>query len=517
MTRPDFELSAPDRVLRCFFAILILLCAAAFLSACGAKEQSDRTYIPGEFRFTGGSGKVRITCPEVSVQNGKAVAKLVFDSPNYTYVKIDNVQYNRDEENSTENSSVFYAPVLLDEEFPILAQTIAMSTPHEIEYRLLISSKAGEGQGAEGSAPEEGQSTVSFIDPKNVPGLSFKEEMPLDYAEAFSVYYYEEGYKLIEVKDSAQYLLVPEGKGRPEGISEDVVSFAAPPRNVYLAATSVMSFVYAIGAEDNIKLSGTDADGWNIEGPGDAIRSGKMKYAGKYSTPDYELMVGADCDLAIESTMILHSPDVKEKLEELGIPVFIDRSSYEMEPLGRTEWIKAYGALFDLEEQAEEFFEAQKELVQAVEASVGDQSGERPTVAVFAVTTAKSVTVRRSDDYIPRMIEIAGGEYIFPELTDPETKGGTEKISMEEFYSKASDADFLIYNATIENPLKDIASLVDQDALFGEFRAVKEGKVYQIGKDLYQSSDVVGLLTKDIHIMLTGGNESEFTFLEKLP
>ena len=516
MMKPHFGISAPDKVRRCCFSTLLLLCIAVFVMGCGAKDNGDRTYVPDEFRFTGGSGKVQITCPEVSVKDGKATAKLHFDSPNYTYVKIGDVQYDRDEENSTENSSVFYAPVLLDEEFPILAQTVAMSTPHEIEYKLFISSKAGEGKTSEGTASGEGQSALSFIDPKNVPGLTFKEEMPLDYAEAFSVYYYEDGFKLIEVKDSAQYLLVPEGKGRPEGIIEDVVSFAAPPTNVYLAATSTMSFVYAIGAEDNVKLSGTDAAGWNIEGPGDAIRSGKMKYAGKYSAPDYEMMVGEDCDLAIESTMILHSPDVKEKLEELGIPVFIDRSSYEMEPLGRTEWIKVYGALFGKEQEAKSFFDAQKELVEAVEASVQTESGEKQTVAVFAVTTAKTVTVRRSDDYIPRMIGIAGGEYIFPDLTNPETQGGTEKISMEEFYAKASEADYLIYNATIENPLKDTAALVDQDALFADFKAVKEGKVYQIGKDLYQSSDIVGLLTKDIHIMLTDGNESEFTFLEKL-
>ena len=62
----------------------------------------------------------------------------------------------------------------------------------------------------------------------------------------------------------------------------------------------------------------------------------------------------------------------------------------------------------------------------------------------------------------------------------------------------------------------NVAQLIKTDGKVPDFKAVKEGKVYQIGKDLYQSSDIVGLLTKDIHIMLTGGNESEFTFLEKL-
>ena len=53
------------------------------------------------------------------------------------------------------------------------------------------------------------------------------------------------------------------------------------------------------------------------------------------------------CNLAIESTMILHTPKVQEMIEMLDIPVFIDRSSYETHPLGRTEWIKVYGVLAD--------------------------------------------------------------------------------------------------------------------------------------------------------------------------
>ena len=65
-----------------------------------------------------------------------------------------------------------------------------------------------------------------------------------------------------------------------------------------------------------------------------------MYYAGKYNAPDYELILSKACDLAIESTMISHSPEVKEQLEQLGIPVLVERSSYESHPLGRMEWLK---------------------------------------------------------------------------------------------------------------------------------------------------------------------------------
>ena len=48
--------------------------------------------------------------------------------------------------------------------------------------------------------------------------------------------------------------------------------------------------------------------------------------------------------------MIYHKPEVQEKLEQFGIPVLVEHSSYESHPLGRTEWLKLYGVLLGKEE-----------------------------------------------------------------------------------------------------------------------------------------------------------------------
>ena len=85
------------------------------------------------------------------------------------------------------------------------------------------------------------------------------------------------------------------------------------------------------------------------------MAAGNLIYAGKYSAPDYELLLSGGCTFAIENTMITHNPEVKEKLEELGIKVMIERSSYEKHPLGRLEWIKLFGVLFGREQQAKAF------------------------------------------------------------------------------------------------------------------------------------------------------------------
>ena len=504
-------------------SLSIFLIIALFLNGCastvatGSNEDKPvevGEYVPRDFHFEGGSGRVEISCPKVTVEKDGAIAELVFDSKNYTYVKIGEKTYYK--ENEGEDESIFHIPVERDREMSILAQTMAMSTPHEIEYKIYVSSYPAAAEEEKAEKGTKGQQAVVLSDPKELQGLELKDELELKYAKCFHVYNYEDDYRLIQVENSGEYLLTPEGKEAPLGLPDSIVVLKAPFKHIYMAATSVMSLIYALEAEDSIAFSGADIDGWHIEGPGEDMKSGRLQYAGKYSAPDYERLVGGSCDLAVESTMILHTPDVKEKLNDLGIPVFIDNSSYENDPLGRMEWIKLYGVLLGAEDRAQKFFTAQEAVIKAVEKSVEGGSAEGKSVAVFSINTAGTVTVRKPEDYIPRMIEIAGGKYALSALPAEEGMGGTATISMEEFYADAGEADYLIYNATIENPLSSVRDLIDKEGLFKDFKAVKEGNVWQIGKDLYQATDIAGLLTEDIYKMFSA-DTADMNFLEKLP
>ena len=83
---------------------------------------------------------------------------------------------------------------------------------------------------------------------------------------------------------------------------------------------------------DRIALSGQKESDWYIDEAKAAMQAGTMVYAGKYSAPDYETILAEGCDLAIENTMIYHTPEVVEQLESVGVPVLIERSSYESDP-----------------------------------------------------------------------------------------------------------------------------------------------------------------------------------------
>ena len=318
---------------------------------------------------------------------------------------------------------------------------------------------------------------------------------------------------MITIAQEGSYLVVPEGKEAPEGLDKEIKVLQQPLDHIYLVATSSMDLFRAIDGIGNITLSGTDENGWYIEEAKEAMENGSIQYAGKYSAPDYELILANGCDLAIESTMIYHSPDVREKLEEFGIPVLVEHSSYESDPLGRMEWLKLYAVLLDKEEEADAYFQSQTDMLTDI---LGAENTEK-TVAFFSINSNGYVTVRKTGDYISKMIELAGGRYIFQNLGDDNALS-TMNMQMEDFYAGACDADYIIYNSAIESELHSLDELLEKSSLLADFKAVKEGNVWCTEKSLFQETTGIATMISDMHTMLTSDDPdlSQLTYMYRL-
>ena len=338
--------------------------------------------------------------------------------------------------------------------------------------------------------------------------------MELKYAEEFGVDYYEDGYKLITLGDGSRFLVVPEGRDVPKGISGDITPIYQPVENIYLAATSAMCLFDAMDRLDAIKLSGTKAEGWYIENARKAMENGEIIYAGKYSEPDYELILENNCPLAIESTMIGHASEVKEKLEKLGVPVLTDQSSREKHPLARGEWIKLYSALLNEEEKADELFSEQVSYLEALPENV--DTGK--TVAFFYINSSGYVVARKSGDYVSKMIELAGGKYVFDNLGDPEKDTSTVNVEMETFYETAKDADFVIYNSTIGGEINTMEEFLALNDLLKNFKAVENGNVWCTSKNMFQETMQLGQMISDFNKIFTndGAEPEGVEYLHKL-
>lgn len=340
--------------------------------------------------------------------------------------------------------------------------------------------------------------------------LVYEDSLKLQYAENFSIDYYAGGYSMITTKrDGSRFLIVPEQAEAPEGLEEDIVILKQPIQDIYLVASAVMDMFCQLDGLDAISFSGQKQENWYIEDAKNAMAEGRLLYAGKYNRPDYEQLVSRGCRLAIENGMIAHAPEVVEKLEDFGIPVLMEASSYEAHPLGRVEWIKLFGALLGKEEAAERIFQEQADILNRI--SEDQPSGK--TVAFFFVSSNGMVQVRQSSDYIPRMIELAGGRYIFDNLGDPESRKATMNMQAEEFYHKACNADFLIYNSSIDGGISTMKELLDKCEFLEDFQAVKEGNVWCTSNDMYQQSLSIGYLMEDMHRMLQGDDTSPMHYL----
>ena len=450
----------------------------------------------------GGTGKASIQSPaKLVVEDGKMTLEVVWSSSNYDLMVVDGQEFLPV---TTEGGSRFEIPVdSVEGDLAIQAETTAMSTPHMIDYTLKF--EAGE--------QIEMATTVQVADFHNVDlgnGWKPTDALKLQYATCFTVDYFEGGYKLFCLSDGGRYLTVPEGADVPDGLADDITVIQQPIGDVYLVASDTMCLFDALDALDRITVSGISKDNWYIPAATAAMESGSMIYGGKYSAPDYELLLGKGVRLAIESTMINHTPEVREKLIELGIPVFTEMSSYETEPLGRTEWVKCYGAMLDMEQEAQALFDEQIAQVESV-----DSASTGKTVAFFYINSNGAAVVRKPGDYVTKMIAQAGGDYIFSSLDEAGYSMSSVTLEMERFYAIAKDADVIIYNASIDGSVDSVDALVRKNALLADFAAVKNGEVWTTEQNMYQQMMQTGRIISDFNVVFTGSG-AETTYVHKL-
>lgn len=345
-------------------------------------------------------------------------------------------------------------------------------------------------------------------------GLHKLDSFKPEYAEQFSIDHYEGGYSVININEAGSFLVADADKEVPE-LFRDMTFIERNPDRIYLASSSSMDFFRALDCLDRVALTSTKAPDWSLEEVKQLIENGDILYAGKYSSPDYELLLRENCRLVIENTMIYHNPETKELIEKLGIPVMVERSSYESHPLGRMEWIRVYGCLMGKEEEADSFFAKE---VQRLEERPADKKYGKSAV-FFYITPGGYVNVRMPGDYVSGMIELAGGEYALNGLMkEDEGAFSAVNITMEEFYVRARDADVLIYNSTIDGGIDSLEELCAKNSLFSDFRACKEGNIWKNESDMFQEATKAVQMIEELEAIFGGEteNEEEFRFFHRM-
>ena len=402
------------------------------------------------------------------------------------------------------------------------------SSPAQIESRVTSSDAVSSEQtDSQTFSFEAADSTITDSHASSWAAMEPTGHMPLDYATEFSVDYYDD-FALITIGGTDRYLLISENTKAPADLDTDIIPIRKPD-TVYLAASAGMDYFRVLKALDTVRMTSTQAVNWSLPEVVQALDSEKMLYAGKYSAPDYELLLREGIDLAIESTMIYHTPETKEKIEKLGIPVLVDKSSYEPHPLGRMEWIKLYGLLLGKTDEADAFYNEQLASLTAVPelskmlSSTGSAqnpvaSQDSPTVSYFYITSSGYANVRRPGDYISKMIEMAGGSYAFADASVSEDSAkATMNMQMEAFLDRALVSDILIYSTSIDGEMHSAEELYKKAPMLKQSRAASAGNIWITGKNMYQQTTAVAEMMLELHSVITGeADEAEMEFLHRL-
>ena len=373
---------------------------------------------------------------------------------------------------------------------------------------------AAQTSGSDGDNPASAE-RPSWSNPEVGGNLVHTGSLDLAWATGFTVDLYEGDRALACIADGTRYLFVPAGDA-PQGIAEDVTVLERPLSNIYLASSSTLCLFAALGAVDCVSHVSVTQETCTVEAFTQAIASGDIVYGGKYSAPDYEAFLNGGCRLAVENTMIYHTPEVREKLMQLGVPVIVEQSSLESAPLGRLEWIMLWGAMLDKVSAAQEVRDRQAQLIADVEARVAAKPLDC-TVAFFYINANGAAVVRKPGDYVAKMIAMAGGTYAFAQLgSTDENRSSSTTLEMEAFYAQAKDADVIIYNSTVAGRLKGLDELVALNPLLADFKAVKNRRAWCCEQNVYQQMTATGEVVVDLHEAIADTERDELTFFFRL-
>ena len=428
---------------------------------------------------------------------------------------------------SRERTRTWPAKTLTRRDFIDLASAAGAGAACVAALGLVGCSGADDGEVANGEATSAAQTSgsdgdnpasaerPSWSNPEVGGNLVHTGSLDLAWATGFTVDLYEGDRALACIADGTRYLFVPAGDA-PQGIAEDVTVLERPLSNIYLASSSTLCLFAALGAVDCVSHVSVTQETCTVEAFTQAIASGDIVYGGKYSAPDYEAFLNGGCRLAVENTMIYHTPEVREKLMQLGVPVIVEQSSLESAPLGRLEWIMLWGAMFDKVSAAQEVLDRQAQLIADVEARVAAQPLDC-TVAFFYINANGAAVVRKPGDYVAKMIAMAGGTYAFAQLAGAdENRSSSTTLEMEAFYAQAKDADIIIYNSTVAGRLKGLDELVALNPLLADFKAVKNRRAWCCEQNVYQQMTATGEVVADLHEAIADAERDELTFFFRL-
>ena len=291
------------------------------------------------------------------------------------------------------------------------------------------------------------------------------------------------------------YFLVNKNIEIPDSIkSKNIIR--TPVERIICMSTSHLGFIEVLGETQSV-VGVSGAQYVSNTAILQKYKDGQVVDVGYGQNLNYEAVLNQNPDLVmlygVGSEVTAHV----EKLKELGIPVIMNAEYLEEVPLGKAEWIKFVGALYNKEKEAELFFK-NIEIQYNILKEKTDNQNKRPKVLVGS-PYKDSWWIPGGKSYMANLIEDAGGDYIGKNNDSHESY----VISFENAFAFGNEAEVWINMGSSSTKNEIIAT----DQRFENFRVLNEGRLYNNnnrmskngGNDFWESGTVhPNLILRDL-------------------
>lgn len=297
----------------------------------------------------------------------------------------------------------------------------------------------------------------------------FPEKVEVDYAEGFSVEYFN-NYKVVTIvpwvgaEETRTYILVQCGTDAPDNIEADAV-VTVPVERMVTLSTTILPHLESQDLLDN--LVGVDTLAFTST---DAVleRSEDIAEVGSgFSGFNVELMLDIEPDV-IMGQQFFGGDTAFDPVTETGLTVVLNSDFADTSPLAAAEWGKYISLFFNTEALANETFETVESEYNALVELTADVEA-RPTV-IAATPFQGAWFMPAGDSTVAEFIEDAGGDFLFSDLD-----GTSVQLSLEEVLEQGSEADYWV---NLNQTWLTLDEMLADDERYAEFAALDAGNVW---------------------------------------
>ncbi|WP_438988292.1 ABC transporter substrate-binding protein [Polaribacter sp.] len=298
-----------------------------------------------------------------------------------------------------------------------------------------------------------------------------KQKSSIKYAEGFDIIE-ENGVKKLIIKAAYQnskevfeYSIIQRRKNTIANKNNKTIE--VPVKHFVTTSTTHIPMIELLD-EENAIIGFPNATYISSEKTRALIDKGNIVEIGKESSLNTEILLHLQPELVVGYSVASADKSLST-LKKAGIKVIYNGDWLEETPLGRAEWIKFFGVLFDKEQQADSIFNLiETNYLEAKKIAL--KATKKPTILSGAIMSKDIWNLPAGNSFVATFLKDANVDYLWEK-----TEGkGSLSLSFESVFDKAQNADFWIAPGYFSTQKQ----LVNNNSLYAKFNAFKNDKIY---------------------------------------